>query len=99
MNKIYLPESIYEGLPWLYLALAAVFAAVPSFAFKWPLIVGLLATAVAVRRRRRSYRETLKWQRAAAFIERLERSRKRDGNPRRPSTAEICLSKVSQGTT
>jgi uncharacterized membrane protein len=88
-NRIHLPESLYEALPVLYLALAAVLAAVASSAFDWLLIAGLVVAAFTVRRRRRTFRESRQWQRAAAFIDRLERSRKRLEDPRRPSTVEI----------
>ncbi len=88
MSNVYLPAAIYERLPLIYFTMAILLAVLASTALKWPLIALLVLAAMVIRRRRRSYRESQHWQRAATFIDRLERSRK-GTDASKPPTVEI----------
>lgn len=88
MSRIHLPESIYERLPLFYLALAALLAVTATAPLKWLAVTVLAVAAVAIKYRRRSYRDALQWQQAAAFIDKYERHRKA-AKASTPPTVEV----------
>jgi len=88
MSRIHLPDSIYERLPVLYLMLATLLAVAATAPVKWLIIAVLVSAALLIKRRRRSYRDALRWQRAASFIDKYER-RRREAKDSTPPTVEV----------
>ena len=67
--NIYIPDSIYERLPAIYLVLAVLLALTPVGPVKWLVIATLVAGTVVIRRRRRESREAEQLRRAAEITQ------------------------------
>ncbi len=76
MSSIYLPDSIYERLPKIYLGLAVLLAVVPSTSVKWLAVAGLVLATVAITRRRRAYRDAELVARSTAMMQKYRQEPK-----------------------
>lgn len=70
MINIYIPSSIYERLPSIYMALAVGLFVTPLGPGKWLGIATLVAAAAIIRRWRRDCREAEQLRRAAEITRR-----------------------------
>ncbi len=69
MTNIYIPDSIYQRLPKLYLLLALLLMITPIGPAKWLVIAILLAGTVIITRWRRESREAEQLRRATEITE------------------------------
>ncbi len=69
MFNRYLPDTLYERLPHLYLIAAGVLALVPLAPLKWVAISALILATALTRRQRRVYREAERDREAVALME------------------------------
>ncbi len=74
MSKIYLPDSIYERLPVLYIFLALLLIVTSLGPIKWLLIAALVVATMVVRRQRQAYRRAQRLRESNAIMEKYQLS-------------------------